>query len=44
MLDREYEQYLQNQHYAVEKNKAGFLWIITAATILVPLLWYVVKI
>ena len=45
MLDREYEQYLQECHCtAIKDNKAGFLWAITAATIIIPALIYAAKI
>ncbi|MBM7855260.1 hypothetical protein JOC37_001653 [Desulfohalotomaculum tongense] len=48
MLDREYEQHLQSyqyhEHTVAENEKESFLWLITAATIIVPALIYINKI
>ncbi len=45
MLDREYEQYLQECHCsAIKNNSTGFLWAITAAIIIIPALIYAARI
>lgn len=44
MLDREFEQYLENRGGAVvEKTKGQVLWAITIAIVAAPVIAYIIK-